>query len=78
MTPKPTSTPASTDAKNTLKPTTPGVTPHSKQNWGGGRKSSGTTDQFIAGGAGHPKDHEVTPEDIAKFIEMCRERHGGK
>ena len=71
-TPEPTPTPEK-------KPTTLGAKPHWKQSWGTGQKSSTSNlDHFFAGGAGHPKDSEVTAEDVLKFIEMARERHGGK
>ena len=76
MNKKPILTPASTEEKNTTPPQTLGEYLHSKLNWGGGSKPSGSSPNVIAGGAGHPASSDVTQDDLRLLMELARERHG--
>jgi hypothetical protein len=77
------STPASSDAKSAIQreKQLPGETLgqylHRTMNWGGGAKSGFETNLFASGtnGPKHAKAFEPTQEDLAKFMEMMRDRH---
>jgi hypothetical protein len=49
---------------------------HATLGWGAGTKLQSKTTTVFAAGSNHPSDADVTWEDIARLVELARERYG--